>query len=122
MSIDGLLLIGLFLTVLIIALKKYLKEHLETSTLKLTLLGSAICFVAELVFQAVRQPFLNAVGFNEHLYYYLLGTFVVSIMGTAFSFFIAFQLKKKKTNQLILLIIAFVIIVNIIKNIFPSLA
>jgi len=120
-SVNGLLLVGLLLTVLILALKSYLKTNPETNILKMTTLGAMICLSSEIIFQAIRQPFIDAQTFNEHLYYFLLGTIGTSIFGAVFSFLIAFQLKKKKTAQLVTLIIGFLIIANLVKYFFPTL-
>lgn len=120
-KVSGLLLVGLILTVLIITLKRFLRANPDVSIFKLTILGTTVCLVAEIIFQTIRQPFLNADTFNDRLYYFLLGTFGVSIMGAAFSFFVAFQLKTKKTEQLILIIISFAIMMSILKHFFPIL-
>lgn len=119
--IDGLILVGLLLTVLIMAEKQFLRNNPNTTIFNLTVIGTTICFLAEIVFQAIRQPFINAYTFSEHLYYYLLGIIVVTLYGAALSFLIAFQLKRKNIKQLLFLIIAFAAIVNLIKYIFPKI-
>ena len=120
-KVDGLLLVVLLLTILIIAEKRFLKVNPDSTIFKLMVYGTTICFLAEIVFQAIRQPFLNAESFSDRFYYFLLGTIGITAYSAAFSFFIAFQLKRKKTGQLILLIIGFVAIINIIKYLFPTL-
>jgi hypothetical protein len=113
--INGLTLIVLLLVIIISALKKILKLQPETTIIKLTFLGAIICFFSGLVFQTVRQPTLNADTFNERIFYFLLGTLGTTIFGTAVSFLTAFQLKKRKTGQLIILIIGLLLIMNLIK-------
>src|SRR5262245_16582328 len=68
-KISGLLLIALILTVLIIAEKKFFRLNEQSSIWKLTLLGGAIAFIAEVVFQLIRQPFIQANTLNERVYY-----------------------------------------------------
>jgi hypothetical protein len=121
-KVDGLLLVALILAVLITTLRRFLRANPNATIFKLTLIGTTICFLAEAIFQAIRQPFLNAEGVNEHLHYFLLGVIAITIFGAAFSFLIAFQLKTKKTGKLVGMIIGFVILVNIVKYFFPSLA
>jgi hypothetical protein len=120
-KIDGLLLTALIISILIFSQKSFLKIYNDLSIFKLTLLGSSICFLAELFFQLIRQPTLNAEGFNEKSFYFFLGVIGVTLFGTIFSFFIAFQLKTKRTGILILMIILFIVLVNIIKYFFPFL-
>lgn len=120
-KIDGLLLVGLLLIILIIAEKRFLRSNPDTTIFNLTVIGTTTCFLAEIIFQTIRQPFLTADTLNEHLHYFLLGTIGVTIFGAVLSFLIAFQLIRKNTGQLFLLIIAFIAIVNIVKYIFPNL-
>jgi hypothetical protein len=118
-KIDGLLLGGLLLTVLIFAQKRFLQANPDTTILKLTIYGTSICFFAEFIFQGLRQFFISADTLNERIHYFFLGTIAVSIFGAVLSFLISFQLKTKKTGQLILLIITFIIAFNIFKHFFP---
>jgi len=120
-KIDGLLLGGLLLTIFIIAEKRFLKANPGATIFSLTVLGTTICFIAEIIFQTIRQPFLTDRTFSEHLHYFFRGTIGLSIFGAVFSFFVAFQLIRKKTGQLILLIIGFAVIVNIGRYFFPNL-
>lgn len=119
--VDGILLIILFLIVFIKAEKDYLKANSEATILELTILGTVICLLAEIIFQLIRQPFLNAVAFSEHLYYYTIGVLVVTVFCAFLSFLVAFQLKTKQTFKLVLIIIGFVVLINGIKHFFPGL-
>jgi len=111
----------IILTVFINAEKDYLKINANTTILELTYLGTIICFRAEVVFQLIRQPFLNAVTFSDHLYYYAIGVFIVTILCSLFSFLIAFQLKTKRTLILVFMIFSLSILMNVIKYFIPSL-
>lgn len=119
--ISGLLLMGTILTVLIISHKKILKLNSDTSILKLTLWGSLICSISEAIFQLLRQVTINADTLADRIYYFALGTIGITIFGASLSFFVAFQLKTKKTGQLVLYIITFILLVKVIKHFFPSL-
>lgn len=119
---SGLFLLGLNLMVLIKAEKRFLKSNKDTSIVKLTQIGTTICFLAEIAFQTIRQPFIIADTFDERLHYFLLGTIGGSILGATLSFLIAFQLIRKDTGKLLLLITVLIIIINMIKYAFPELA
>jgi hypothetical protein len=119
--ISGLLLMGIILTVLIATQKKILKLNPSTSILKLTLISSLICFISEAIFQLLRQFIIYADNISDRIYYFALGTIGMTIFAAIFSFFVAFQIKTKKTGQLILMIIAFIFIINVFYYFFPSL-
>lgn len=87
---EGVFLLGLILAILIIAHRTFLKKNPTTSILKLTVIGSVICFISETTFQIIRQFFLDAANINERLHYFLLGTIGVSMMGIILSFFVSY--------------------------------
>lgn len=120
MKISGLLLGILMIGVLIVALRAVLNLNPELSVLKLTVFGMAICLVAEIIFQTIRQPFLTANSISDRLYYYLLGTIGVSVFAAAFAFFISFQLKTKNTKLLVIMIAVFLVIISIIKKLLST--
>lgn len=119
-NISGLILVALLLSTLILAQKKCIQLQPEISIMKLTLLGSIICFSSEIIFQTVRQPTLIAYTLNEHVYYFLLGVIGITCFGAILSFMIAFQLKTKKTKQLVLMIIGFIVLTNLIQYFYPT--
>ncbi len=104
-SIVGILISGIIITTLIFAQKKILKLNPDSSILKLTMLGALICFISEFVFQIIRQATYHEDTIGERILDIAHGTFGVTLVATVFSFFIAFQLKTKKTIQLIILIV-----------------
>jgi hypothetical protein len=112
----GFFLICSLLTILIIAEKLILKTEQVQSIAKLTLAGTLITFAAEVAFQGIRQFTLE----YDKLYHFLWGVVGLSFFGAVFSFFIAFQLKTKKTTHLIMYILIFIVISNIIIRVFPS--
>jgi hypothetical protein len=121
LKIRGLMLIALLVTIVISALKKFLKTRPEITIIKLTLLGTIICFVSEIIFQMVRQLTPIAETFNDRIYYFLLGVIAITTFGAVVSFLSSFQLKEKKTGQLIIMIAGLLLIVTLIKYITPTL-
>jgi hypothetical protein len=121
-KIHGLILVGLLLTILILAQKKLLKSQPVTTITKLTLLGLLICFSSEVIFQTLRQTTLNTETFKDRIFYFFLGVVSITIFGTVISFLTAFQLKTKKTGQLIIMIIGFLVFINLINRFFPTLS
>ena len=119
-DIEGVLLIGLFLAVLILALKSHLKSHPDTSIFRLTIIGAIICFLPETIFQIVKQFFLLSETLNRRILIFLVGSMGVSLFTAVISFLVAFQLKTKKTGRLILFILGFIILINIIIYCFPA--
>lgn len=119
---DGVILVGILLTTIIFAQKKILKLQPNITIINLTFGGTIICFFSEIIFQLVRQPTLTANTLNEYIYYFLLGVIGISFFGAVLSFLTAFQLKTKKTQQLILMIVGLMIFVNFIAHLFPKLS
>ena len=115
LNLSGLILVGLFLTSLILLQKGLLKTNPELTISKLTLLSLAMCFISEIFFQLFRILFQNIGSSTDKLYYITTSSVYSTLFGTALAFLIAFQLKTKKTKQLILLIVVFILIVNLIE-------
>jgi predicted membrane channel-forming protein YqfA (hemolysin III family) len=121
-KIHGLILVGLLLTILILVQKKLLKSQPATTITKLTFLGLLICFSSEVIFQTLRQTTLKTETLKERIFYFFLGVISITIFGTVISFLTAFQLKTKKTGQLIIMIIGFLVFINLINRFFPTLS
>jgi hypothetical protein len=119
--LEGLLLFVTILLILISSQKEFLRQRPSISIYRLTTLGTIICLISETLFQAMRQPFLNTEELNERLQYFLTGVIGVSIFAAILSFFVAFQLKTRRTFHLVLMIISFIILLNLIKYFFPTL-
>ncbi len=112
--IGGLILIGLLLTTMIIAHKQFLKINPDITILKLTIAGSLICLISETIFQILRQAIYDNT-LTDRIYYFALSTIGITIFGTVFSFFVAFQLKTNKTRHLVLFIVVFLVLINIVQ-------
>ncbi len=114
LKLDGLLLLMLFVFVLIKSQKDSLKINPDASIINLTLLGTIICFLSELLFQAIRQFTVT----EDRLYYFIYSTLSVTALTSIVSFFVAFQLKTKRTRILVLMIAVYAIIINLVKYMF----
>jgi len=111
----GTLIIGFTITILIIGEKAILKKDASTNVWQLTLLGLIMFVIAEVPFQVIR-----AFSFDSDRIGHFLHGFVTNSIFMAFvSFFIAFQLKTKKTGKLILLIVGFAIVLKLLIELFP---
>lgn len=120
-NIGGLFLIVLTVAVLIFFQKTVLKLDNQKTVFQLTLLGAPVCFISELLFQALRFPTVIADTLSQRIYYCIRGAIVVPLMCIIPSFFIAFQLKTKKTKLLLFGILIFFVLFGLLKNFYPSL-
>lgn len=111
LNLEGLILMIPFLAVLIKAQKDLLRINPDTGIAHLTVLGIAICFISELMLQAIRQFTLT----DNRLYYFIYSTLTVTALTSIISFFVAFQLKTKKTFILIIMVFVFAIIWALLK-------
>jgi cytochrome bd-type quinol oxidase subunit 2 len=120
-NIGGLFLIVLVITILIFFQKTVLKLDNQKTVLQLTVLGALVCFLSELLFQVLRFPTVAGDTLSQRIYYCIRGIIVVPLMCIIPSFFIAFQLKTKKTKLLLFMILIFFVLVGLLKNFYPSL-
>lgn len=112
--ISGLLLMALLISVLIIFQKTILQLQSEKTIFQLTMTGGLVCLIAEFFFQLIRQTTLDADKFSDRVFTFSRGTIGITIFGIIISFLVSFQLKTKKTGQLVLLIIGVIVLSNII--------
>lgn len=115
-SIPGALSVALLLTILILAQKQILKKDSGVSVPGLTLQGAIICFLAELPFQAFRWSVFEGYSLSERLQHLAVDVVVMTLMATIFSFFVAFQLKTKRTWQMIGMIVVLAFLANLVKG------
>jgi len=116
-NINGLSLFIIVITILILAQKSILKLIPTLSVIKLTGFGVIIGLTSEIIFQIIRSFTLT----EDKLYYFLQALFTMSISYIILSFFIAFQLKTRRTRYLMLFIAAFYMIFYLILYLFPSI-
>ena len=112
----GLFFTGMILTILIFAEKKILRNNPQSNIINLTLSGTVICFIMEVIFQVI----LSFTESSDKLYYFIKGVTTTTILCAFLSFFIAFQLKTRRTKRLLLLIGIFVALFKILTLAFPS--
>jgi hypothetical protein len=117
-KIYGLILTALILTTLILSQKELLKENEIRSVINLTLLGTVINFVNELIFQFI----LSFTETSDKLYHFIMGTTTTTIFCAILSFFVAFQLKTKRTGRLIFYICVSLIAFKVLTILVPSIA
>jgi hypothetical protein len=109
-KVNGLLLTGSILAVLIICEKKAVKIDASISFIKLMLTGALVVILAELAFQILMTFVLTDYTTGE----FLLGMIGIGIYGAILSGLIAFQLKTKRTGLLILFIGGLVVIAKVL--------
>jgi len=112
----GLGLGGCILTVLILSQKELLKKTPALSVVNLTLLGTTICFINEVIFHFI----LSFTYDTNKLYHFLEGVVSMTTLCAVLSFFVAFQLKTKRTGKLVLFIAVFLILFKGLTLVFPS--
>lgn len=115
LKLNGLILVGLFLASLILLQKGLLRTDPELTISNLTLLSLVMCFISETLFQSFRILYQNIGTSTDKLYYITTSSVYTTLFGTALGFLIAFQLKTKKTRQLVVFIVLFILIVNLIQ-------
>src|SRR5580692_4748566 len=116
-KVYGLFLCGFILTVLIFSGKELLRRESTLGIVNLTLIGTAICFLNEVVFQFILSFTLTA----DRLSLFIEGVITTTIFCAFLSFFVAFQLKTKRTGRLVLFIVALIILFKILTIAFPTL-
>jgi len=114
--VRGVIVFLIVLVTLIFAQKEVVRNYPNISLVKLTFVSSIVGLLAEIVFQSIRVFTLE----SDRLHYFLIGVLVMTIFDTVLSFFIAFQIKTKNTNRLILFIIVLILLGKIILYLFPS--
>jgi hypothetical protein len=119
--IDGLVLVSYIVVVLIFFQRGLLKTHPDKSIFSLTCLGAFMFFLAEIIFQGIRMPTLTAESVNERLHFFLYGVLGITIFAGVFSFLVVFQLKKKNTGLLVLLIVGLLYAFYLLWAFFPAL-
>jgi len=121
LRIDGLVLVFYMVVTLIFFHKGLLKTYPDKGIFSLTCLGAFMYFLAEIIFQSIRMPTLTADSISERLYYFFYGVLGLTIFAAVFSFLVAFQLRTKRTSQLILLIVGILFAFYGLRLLFPGL-
>lgn len=113
-KIYGALILALVLPVYIIAQKSMLKSDATLKIVELVLISAVIGFISEFLFHVILL-FINAA---EAFYRLVEQTLVTTVIFAFNFFFVAFQLKTRRTGQLILLIVLCGVLLNIARWLF----
>jgi hypothetical protein len=114
--IGGLALIITIILLFIWEFKRLLRIQPPLSIWKLAFSGTLTVFIAEVLFQTLRQFYMNIDTPGGRLYNFILGALGISLFSFVLGFLIAFQLKTKRTSILFLLIILVFILIYITKK------
>ncbi|SDP17149.1 hypothetical protein SAMN05428975_0563 [Mucilaginibacter sp. OK268] len=114
---NGAILCTIFITVLIIAQKRLIKVQHDISIILLMLYSTWIFFIAECLFHGV----MLIITVDYTLHEFLSGIITITLVNAALSFFVAFQLKTRRTGRLILFIIILTVLFNLLAHFFPNL-
>jgi hypothetical protein len=112
----GLLFFGFTLTILIIAQKEILEKNPTFKVVALTLLGALVCFIREVIFQFI----LSSTEKSDQLFLFVKRTTMMTAFDIILSFFVAFQLKTKRTGRLVLIIFIFIFAFKLLTIVFPT--
>jgi len=118
-NVGGLLLIALFLTILIIFIKKLVIQNSSFSIFRLTLAGTIICFIAEFVFQLIKLSTENGDTLKDRLVDFCIGVTGITFFGGVLSFLVSYQIKTRKTGMLFLFIILFMALIVFLRTLMP---
>lgn len=110
----------LFVTILVFGQKEFLRAEPELGIFKLTLLGTLICFSESVFFHAANQIPLMGEPFSARMEFFLRNLLIITPFAAFLSFFVAFQLKTKRTTLLVLMIIGFMLLINLLQYLFPA--
>jgi len=116
-KINGAILCAICITVLILAQKGLIKVQQDISIILLMLYSTCIFFIAECLFHGVMLIIIVDYTLHE----FLSGIVAITLFSAALSFFVAFQLKTRRTGQLILFIIILIVLFNLLAHFFPNL-
>ncbi len=113
----GMALMLLFISMLVMLLRKIIRVSPSISIAGLTLKGLLMCFMSEVVLQVIRTFTRD----NDRLYTFSFGVISMTLFNLCLSFLVAYQIKTKNTRRLMIYIAAFILLVNVSMRIFPAL-
>jgi hypothetical protein len=94
--IGGLLLLIPTIVILIVLNRALRAKWPDASLGRHLLMGTITCFIAELIFQLIRLPFMTADTGIERLKYFLTGVFGTSFFYFILAFIVALLIKRKR--------------------------
>lgn len=114
-NIGGLLILISMLTTLIIFIKKLHRQNSSLSVFRMTLLGSIVCLIAEFIFQLIKLATNNYDALKDRVIESGAGVISITFFGAILSFFVAYQIRTRRTRILLLFIILFIAIFLFVK-------
>lgn len=108
--IHGALIWVLVISIIILVSKKLKSQNENIQYGELILTAMLVTMLSELTFQIIRQFTMEIDTFGARLVTIGKATFTFGVLSLLISFFTAYQLKTKKTETLILMIIGTLII------------
>lgn len=110
----GWWLLGFTLPIFIFAIRKFIRKKPQAGLLELSLLGAGTNFIADVVYHTIIASIIGSLFHIKGILYFIIAVFGMSIHMGVISFFIAFQIKTRKTWLLILMIIAETLVVSLV--------
>ena len=114
--VRGVVVFLIVLITLIFAVKEIVKAYSDLGVAKLTLKGTLIGLFAEVIFQSVRAFMFE----EDRLHIFFKGVVAMTIFDTLISFFVAYQVKTKNTDRLILYIVVLIVVVKLLLFLSPT--
>ena len=115
-NIEGSLILLIWIVVLTFYLRQLTRFDNSISIWKLTWLGTTVVSAAELLFQFSRTFLDSGTLINGTVGNFLRRMIILILLGATLSFFIAFQLKTRRTFILLIMIFTFMAIVYFIRT------
>jgi hypothetical protein len=97
--------------------KELINSNSNLTVGQLTLYGAVVWFITEVFFQSIRQFTLT----EDRWYYFLTAVAGMTVFNSIISFLVAFQLKTKRIERLISIIVAIFVLFAILLKVFPNL-
>ena len=118
-NVGGLLLIVLLLTILIIFIKKLVRQNSSFTIFTLTLAGAIICFISEFVFQLIKFLTQNTDTLKDRFVDFCTGVIGITFFGAVLSFLVSYQIKTRETGMLFLFIILSMAFIVFLRTLMP---
>ena len=115
-NIEGSLILLIWIVVLTFYLRQSTRFDNSISIWKLTWLGTTVVSAAELLFQFSKTLLDNGTLINGTVGNFLRRMIILILLGATLSFFIAFQLKTRRTFILLIMVFTFMAMVYFIRT------
>ncbi len=100
------------------AIKDWHRAFPETTIAILSLKGTLVVIISEILFQSMRQLlYLSGHTTSDRVYFFFLGVIGVSSIFAVITFMIAYHVKTRNTKRLVYMIIGFILVFNLFQKI-----